>query len=763
MGIRLVTQVVFVLMTLSLWGQDVFSYKGRVVNKEGESIVGAQFTLEGMDRVFYLTDENGSFDFQTDRQTMILNQMGYKTQTVKSGEALIIMEDETSLLNAIVVTENKRETQLKNATISMEIISPDLISNTAPTNMEESIGRISGVQVVDNQPNIRSGSGWSYGAGSRVQVLVDGVPMLSGDAGQPLWTFVPTEGIEGVEIIKGASSVIYGSSALNGVINIKTKKSKSKPFTQVSVSGGFYDLPKRESLRYRGRKRNSLSNITAYHTGLYNGIGVTAGLNMLNDEGYKMGDYDKRVRGTLGLRKVFGKKNLIVGLNSTYQSGTSGSFLLWENYNLGYTALDSSTTDNIVSRVSIDPYIKWQKGKFNHSLNTRYLVVNNEVDNGDSANDQSNFSDLVYAEYQLQLALPKKKFNATAGLVAINSVTRSPLYLGKQKASNYATYLQLEKVWNRLTATGGARYEYFKLNDRSEAKPVFRAGLNYKLAQYTFLRSSFGQGYRFPSIAESFISTSVGPITIFPNNNLQSETGSNIEFGVKQGLEFKGWQLMLDAAIFQMDYENMMEFTFGIWEFTPPFDFKAGFRTLNTGKTRVQGSEFNIGFQKKLKDIDIQGFVGVTLTRSESLSPNEIIAQDSTGQLISYASTSSDTFGYGLKYRPRNLAKADVMFKYKKWRFGAGLVYQSQMKNVDLAFTEGIIAAVIPGVQESIDKKLTEYMLINARIGYAFSNSLSTNFLVSNISNKEYAIRPADLGAPRSVRLQVTYTLDKSK
>jgi len=148
------------------------------------------------------------------------------------------------MLETFTISENKTASRLKNSTISLDIIRPELISNTSPTNIEESINRMSGVQIVDNQPSIRGGGGWSYGAGSRVQVLVDGLPMLSGDAGQPLWTFLPTEGIKNVEVLKGASSVIYGSSALNGVINLKTRSPFSDPFTQVTVSTGVYDLPK---------------------------------------------------------------------------------------------------------------------------------------------------------------------------------------------------------------------------------------------------------------------------------------------------------------------------------------------------------------------------------------------------------------------------------------------------------------------------------------------------------------------------------------
>jgi outer membrane receptor for ferrienterochelin and colicins len=759
---QLFIQAIFCLMTLPMLGQNVFSYSGKVLNVSGEPLVGAQLKLVAENKVVGTTDVVGVYNIEAKDSVLRITQMGYEDISITPEDKSVVMQETSSMLNAVVVSESKRSTELKNTTISLEIIQPELISNTAPTNLEETIGRINGVQVVDNQPTIRSGSGWSYGAGSRVQVLIDGVPILSGDAGQPLWNFVPTEGVDGVEIIKGASSVIYGSSALNGVINIKTKKPSNKPFTQVTTSAGFYNLPKRESLRYQGNKRNTVSNITAYHTGIYKGVGVTVGLNALNDESYKMSDFDKRVRGKLGLRKVVSKHNLIYGLNTTYQQGNSGSFLLWESYELGYTALDSGGTDNEVVRLSVDPYLKWNIGKFTHSLHTRYLSIDNDVDNGDPTIDQSNSSNLVYAEYQSQFSLPKNKFNATGGLVAINTVTRSPLYSGIQEATNYAAYLQLEKAWNRLTVSGGARYEQFMLNERSEGKPVFRAGLNYKAASYTFLRASFGQGYRFPSIAESYITTSVGPVSIFPNDQLVPETGTNLEVGVKQGFKIGSVNLMADAAVFQMTFENMMEFTFGLWEFNSITDFKTGFKTLNTGRTKVTGTELNLSFQQKTKNIEIQGFVGYTYANSMALEPSKSVGSNALNLPLTYLNTSSDTTNYALKYRPQHLAKADIIVQFLNWTFGIGATYQSAVQNVDLAFVMDPIATFIPGIQESIDKKLTAYTVINARIGYEFTDSWKTNLIVSNLTNTEYAIRPADLGSPRVVRLQVTYTLDKS-
>ena len=100
--------------------------------------------------------------------------------------------------------------------------------------------------------SIRGGSGWSYGAGSRVLVMVDGMPMLAGDANDIKWSAIPLENISQIEILKGASSVLYGSSALNGVINIRTQYPKDKPVTKINVSNGFY-MP-----GYGSRKGTSL-------------------------------------------------------------------------------------------------------------------------------------------------------------------------------------------------------------------------------------------------------------------------------------------------------------------------------------------------------------------------------------------------------------------------------------------------------------------------------------------------------------------------
>ena len=74
-----------------------------------------------------------------------------------------------------------------------------------------------------------------------------------------------------------------------------------------------------------------------------------------------------------------------------------------------------------------------------------------------------------------------------------------------------------------------------------------------------------GQGYRFPSMAELFVTTNVSDIEIFPNPELRSEKGWSSEIGLKQAVRLGRFRSFIDIAAFIMRYDDMMEFTFGQW------------------------------------------------------------------------------------------------------------------------------------------------------------------------------------------------------
>jgi iron complex outermembrane receptor protein len=469
----------------------------------------------------------------------VYNPVNYKERTLDRTLVINIqLEEKAILTEELIITAGRSEKKLRDATVSIELIKPYLFTERNNVNIDDGINQIPGVSFIDGQASIRGGSGWSYGAGTRVLVLLDDMPMVSGDANQVQWSYIPIESIEQVEVLKGASSVLYGSSALNGVINIRTIRPKGKPYTAVNLFSGFYDNTLRQGLKWQGDRLLSNSGANIVHAQRWNNFEGTFSVNHLNDEGFRMGEPERRTRFSFNTRYTPKKvKNLIYGINGNVMSSRVGSFLLWESFELGYTQLDSGFNYTNTTRYNVDPYVIFYTGETRHNIRGRYFYLDNNVDNGDPTNDQSNTSNYYYAEYQFQNNIERWKLDVVGGVAGNYTITNSPLFQGVQVSANLAPFLQLERKWKKLTVNAGARYENFRLNDYVEAKPVFRAGVNYGVGKTTFLRASYGQGYRFPSIVETFVRTSSGPLQVYPNPDLRSETGWNTEIAIKQGLK----------------------------------------------------------------------------------------------------------------------------------------------------------------------------------------------------------------------------------
>src|SRR5690606_10269862 len=150
-------------------------------------------------------------------------------------------------IEGVEVKVGKFDRPIEEQTVSLEIIRPELIENKNTRSIESALDQTPGLNILDGEPQIRGGSGFTFGVGSKVAVIVDDMPMLSGDAGRPEWGFIPVENIHQIEVIKGASSVLSGSSALSGAIHIRTAYPKSQPLTKINIYSGFYSAPEADS------------------------------------------------------------------------------------------------------------------------------------------------------------------------------------------------------------------------------------------------------------------------------------------------------------------------------------------------------------------------------------------------------------------------------------------------------------------------------------------------------------------------------------
>lgn len=736
---------------------------GTVVDENRQPLQGAVIRCGKYGTV---SGANGQFTLQIPAAELPIevSYTGYEPQRIAPANftEVIQLRPSENQLSQVVVSAGKYSQEIKRVTVSTDIIKPYLIENKMTVNMEHIMNQVPGVNIVDGQANIRGGSGWTYGAGSRVLVMLDELPFITGDANQVQWKFLPTENIEQMEVIKGASSVLYGSSALNGVINIRTAKPSAKPKTSFTLFGGFFDQLKRDSSRWN-QETQFQRGFSAYDSRRIKRLDLTTQMHYLKDDGYRLGEKDHRFRGTL-LTNYRPKRipGLSFGVNASWMETQAQSFLLWENWSYAYTAQDSNTTDSRSRNISIDPHIDFERYGFRHRYRSRLLFTRNDITSEDTTVNQDNSSSMLYNEYQVQKDLPKQFGTITAGLATMFVNSDAALYNGTHSSQNIAPYLQIDLRYKRLSLSTGIRYESFKIENQSEGKTIYRAGISLEATRSTFIRASYGEGYRFPSIAERFITTSAGIINIFPNPNLQSETGWNAELGVRQGFKIGGWSGLLDVAYFHTEYQNMVEFNFGQWapiDFNNPTTFtKAiGFKSLNIGSTRITGLDASVTGTGKIGPCLVRTLIGYTYMNPVSLSPTDTFIVDVSGTNgYTYRNTSSDTVNDVLKYRYQHLAKADIEVSYGKWSLGYSLRFNSYMQNVDAIFTS---EQVVPGITEARKRNRNGDWVMDARLSYQITKQFKANLLVNNLTNYEYMSRPADMRPPRLWMVQLNYLI----
>lgn len=726
--------------------------KGTITNAEtGETLVGANVVVDSVTGVN--TDIYGNYHIALDPgiYTLTYRFLGFtpeiREMKIDAGDTLIIdvpLHSEYLELSAAVVSAGKFQQRLSDVTVSMEIMKPAFIENTNTYNLETAITQMPGVDVLDGQANIRGGSGYSYGAGSRVMMMVDGLPILTADVNEVKWAFLPVENIDRVEIIKGASSALYGSSALNGVINVITSYPDEKPSTNVQLFSGLYLKPQREEMSWWWDTRPLFSGASFSHSRKIGDMDLVIGANAFSNDGYRELDYEERIRANVNFRHTPAKADrLTYGLNTNIQWQRISDFFIWIDADSGaWLQREDAVSPGRAFRLNMDPWITYFDSKNNkHSLKTRfYRVFNRFKDNP----DKDNGSDLYYGEYQFQKSF---KYGQvwTSGFSGNYGISDSELY-GDHNSSNMAIFTQFDwMLFNRLNLSLGLRWERYTLDGEEEfSRPVVRAGLNYRVFEYTYIRASFGQGYRFPSIAEKYTATTVGAINIFPNPLLESEYGWSSELGLKHGVKISDWNGFVDVAAFRTEYQEMMEFTFGVY---PPdsVDIPSiehiGFKSLNIGNARINGVEVNISGSGLIGKLPLTFFAGYTY-----MNPLDLSADTLENNI--------------LKYRYRHSVKSDIQMDIKKFSVGIGFLYRSFMERVDAAFEEKILGMeIFPGLKAYRQKNNKGHLVVDLRASYQISKTARVSVIVKNIFNNEYMGRPGDIRPPRNIALQCVLNL----
>ncbi len=696
----------------------------------------------------------------------------------------IKMGETNSVLDVVVVSGSRFERKIKEETVTIDVITPDIIERDNNTDLAEVVKRVPGVEVIDGQANIRSGSGYAYGAGSRVSVLVDDQPLLSAELSDVKWNFIPLENASQIEIIKGSASVLYGSSALNGVIHVRTAMPTDEPYTSISLYSGVYNGPRTQSRKWWANTKAQPFQVGAYFAHrekIRSNFDLVVGGNVHILEGYLKGGDERRFRLNVNTRyRPVNNERLTYGLNTNVMYHEIANFFLWMNGgDSAFVHISPTYTRDDYSTLTVDPWLTYfDKYENKHTVKARYFNIS-KIRGRNNENSVGNIGSL---EYQFHRNF-KHDYKLSAGALGQYFKARSVLFtrdsLGNftsQGGLTTALYAQVDKQYfNRLNITAGLRWESFRVDERLvTALPVLRLGANYKLTENSNLRASFGGGYRVPSLGERYIDDNIEAINIFPNPELKVEKGWSGEVGYKRGVKTKKFEGYFDAALFWMEYKDMTEFYFDLY--TPDgqapnldsLSYYVGFKAVNISRARIAGTEFSLFGEGNIGVVPVRTWVGYTYSFPGDLS------QDTTQRKLGpylrnffsgLGKVSEELNTSILKYRSLHNVRLSIEGEYKNFILGFNASYNSFVHNIDAILAgkhllSPIVESELPGlvgIREFRDAHSGGDFIMDVRLVYRINKHHDIRFISNNIFNREYMLRAGKMSAPRSFHLRYNW------
>lgn len=217
------------------------------LNKKHEGISNATVFISKL-KVQSITDTTGNVVLQLspDSYKFRISAVGYvdKVFTIKINTDTsinVVLNENIDELEEVVVTGTMRAVTKAESAVPVELYSPKFFAKAAPQNLFEAITQVNGVKPQINCNICNTGDIHINGMeGPYTQILIDGMPIVSGLAGVYGLMGIPLSMIDKVEIVKGPAGSLYGSEAMGGTINVITKNIEKSPLFSADVNATTY-------------------------------------------------------------------------------------------------------------------------------------------------------------------------------------------------------------------------------------------------------------------------------------------------------------------------------------------------------------------------------------------------------------------------------------------------------------------------------------------------------------------------------------------
>jgi outer membrane receptor for ferrienterochelin and colicins len=473
-----------------------------------------------------------------------------------------------------VYGEDDSQSGLIDSAVKTEALSSSEMEEAHHNSLSDAITEIPGVSQVnvDRRSSAKTALIQGFGENS-VLVMIDGTPVSQNSAFGFDLSQISTENIEKIEVIKGGASALYGSQAIGGVINIKTKKPNNREQYLIDISSGL-------ATSAQDARTN---NIKALYSGRSNKIGHKFTFSIRNQENFdldpqtiaKDGAEVKNLNGSLYLDRRFGKNT--IALNYIYLKGEVSS----ENSK----PFGSSVFGKILNETKTDTHNIKLSLLNKKSIDTLKASVSFERINDDlnlNDNPLTYFKEMdkrtQYDAYRAELSYDTVIGDIhaiTAGLLykqdLVNQNTRSQQTeeviidhkdIDNKRVQSIEAFVQDNIVLDTFEISPGIRIQEDSATDFTVA-PKLSLSYYKELASNIESKTWFtiGTGHRSPSIKERYFTldhSSVGNYIVQGKENLLAEKSVSLQLGDE--ITF-GKKASIHANLFYNQIKNLIETT----------------------------------------------------------------------------------------------------------------------------------------------------------------------------------------------------------
>lgn len=655
--------------------------------------------------------------------------------------------DTSAVLEEVTVTTGQYQPQsLKNAVYKIKVITAEQIKAKAALNI---------TQVLNTELGFRFSNDNALGvtdvqlmgmSGRSIKILLDGVPLTDRNDTRESLNQIDLQSVERIEIVEGPMSVMYGSDALAGVINIITKKANETRFTagarvQEETAGKEYDP--------FGNKGLHLQSVNASYA--QRSFFVNGGFTHNDFRGFGGDDYGRAKAWkpkeqylgsiTLGHR---GEKNTVYyrldGLDETIASKGAinmGSFKAFDQRYITRRWMHQVQDDwHINSRFHLNTSASYTDySRRTRSTRHDFTTGTDELTTGTGEQDTAKFTTLFFRTQGHYTVNEKLSFQP--GIEFNHNAASGARIEGSPVINDFALFASAEwRPVNNINIRPGFRLIKNSLYDAPPIVPALNTKI--RLSDNMDVRLSYAKGYRAPALRELYFDFIDANHAILGNKDLKAETSNSFNGSLAWSYNQNGIKAMSTFSGFYNVFNDLIDYALDPADNTTT-------RLFNVSKFKTTGISFEQGFIYK----QLQLNVGALLVgRYNDLSNEEGLSREVPA--FNWSPEVNTNIFYSISKIKTSLA---LMYKYS----GARKAYQ--MVNGSTADVELKGLSSFNWADFSVSKTLFSAVTLQAGVKNIFDVNSVNNTAAGGGAHSTGG--PAPISYGRSYFLGIAYQFSK--